>query len=68
MLRIKRNIDLKELEKLELCQKQNQYIYYAHNRTIISVDIKTNEILVSSFKLAIEKLFDLIQAGMVEKV
>ena len=70
MLKIKDSVDLKELEKFGLqllfCPK-DVYVKFSYNLTI---DIKVNEyreVIVFSNRGA-EILFDLIQAGLVEKV
>ena len=81
MLKIKDNVDLKELEKFqfELDNDIGQYFYYGFtepndcSEIRIYVDIDTREIstgfdpYVSPYKIH-DKIYDLIQAGLVEKV
>ena len=61
MLKIKDNVDLKELEKFGF---HKEFDYYEGYDTI--VDCYSREIEV--YEGGEEKLFDLIQAGLVEKV
>ena len=73
MLKIKDNVDLKELEKFEF--ETNEYGYYFEDGAIYPIDYLqiyqfNREIMVSSLnnENINDKLFDLIQAGLVEKV
>lgn len=68
MLRIKDNVDLKELEKFGFVKRKNKYVLFKRLVVIISVDIETKELKTTNQKCALNKLFDLIQAGLVEKV
>ena len=79
MLKIKDNVDLKELEKFGLDFKPNFYkekecyVIYKQDRfgqhyVKLSINIHTRLIRVSSSVEVIDTLFDLIQAGLVEKV
>lgn len=61
MLKIKDNIDLKELEKFDIYKK---FFYYSGLE--IRIDCDTREIMVKDGDG--EELFDLIQAGYVEKI
>lgn len=71
MLKIKDNIDLKELEKFGF---ENGEVFYRkawfigrEAQAYIVVDKDTNEIRLNGNSYT-EDLFDLIQAGFVEKV
>ena len=74
MLKIKDNIDLKELEKLDFEFKLNEYFsspYYVslHGNVLIWKNSKKLEIIhVTHINDEYDILFDLIQAGLVEKV
>ena len=78
-LRIKDNVDLKELEKFGLEFKPNiykekeSYVIYKQDRfgqyyVKLSINIHTKLIRVSPSTEVIDILFDLIHAGLVEKV
>lgn len=71
MLKIKDNIDLKELEKFGFTKIRSNYLYDAnciHNYIeIIEYSRKINIVDLSNKKIE-DKIFDLIQAGLVEKV
>ena len=80
MLKVKNNVDLKELEKYGF-QKDGYNYYYdfiPYNEDncsgqYIVVDIKTRKIDLDYFDLeyfrkAVELLYDLIKDGLVEKV
>ena len=72
MLKIKDNVDLKELEKFGFekeCRSFNgeSKELYTYGEMIIFVDTRE----IHSFRMRMDtviKLFDLIQAGLVEKV
>lgn len=69
MLRIKNNVNLKELEKFGMFKRCNYYTKEnEYNIEVISVieDERTLEDLCDN--TAIDTLYDLIQAGLVEKV
>ena len=77
MLKIKDNVDLKELEKFGFEKKEHKfenisYWYYCFEEIVIYADDKDIDFrMIDFFKLrttAADKLFDLIQAGLVEKV
>lgn len=80
MLKIKDNVDLKELEKFGFRLKYNENnglpFYYEkefiglNRRSDITIYIKDKElnIYIEETKEVIETLYDLIQAGLVEKV
>ena len=78
MLKIKDNVDLKELEKFgfEYSKCQNAYIGGYSNRELwLSVDCITNEIKMNEpfrdnddTENNIELLYDLIKADLVEKI
>ncbi len=79
MLKIKDNVDLEELEKFGFEEDEGQYFYYeftepnSNSELRIYVDIKTRIIstgfdpYVSPYKIH-DKIFNLIQAGLVEKI
>lgn len=74
MLKVKDNIDLKELEKFGFLEAE-QYYYYPAVDCVMELRVwktdKTFYISVNDYEDIIEeidKLFDLIQAGLVEKV
>ncbi len=79
MLRIKKEVDLKELEKFGFEENEYNYFYYGFTRPnsnseiSISIDIETRDILtyldinVDNSKIH-DKIYDLITAGYVEKV
>lgn len=69
MLKIKDNVDLKELEKFGFCKYESNYgfSYYAFGDLLINEESR----IISLFKIREEELirfFDLCQAGLVEKV
>ncbi len=75
MLKIKDNVDLKELEKFDYKLSNNEYVkelglYY--DSDTIFIDIKTREIYLDTYefsnKYLLEVIKDLIQADLVEKV
>ena len=79
MLKIKNNLDLKELEKFGLEFKPNFYkekecyVIYKQDRfgqfyVKLSINVHTRLIRISTSKEVIDPLFDLIQDGLVEKV
>ena len=81
MLKIKDDVNLKELEKFGF-KKEDDYYYldfvpYNENDntgcSYIGVEISTRiidveHIVVEDFSQAVDTLFDLIQAGLLEKV
>ena len=74
MLKIKDNIELKELEKFGFL-KAEQYYYYPVVDCVMELRVwKTDRVLYISvndyedFTEDIDKIFDLIEAGLVEKV
>lgn len=75
MLKIKDNIDLKELEKFGF-EIENRYIpkhyYYRYNNRfayLLKINIETKRLILNSLnKDTLDKIFDLIQAGLVEKI
>lgn len=74
MLKIKDNVDLKELEKYGFIKKSN--LLYVPNtndktRVIIRVVQETRELKASglfAYEIGIDILYDLINDGLVEKV
>lgn len=82
MLKIKDNINLKELEKFDFVYKENKKL--PHNSTwdwnnMLEIKENKEQIYIRAFNkreitvystcgIAIDKLYDLIQAGLVEKV
>lgn len=79
MLKVKDNIDLKELEKFGLefksdfyKEKESYVIYkedrYGNSYVKLSINIHTRIIRVSTSSQVIDTLFELIQAGLIEKV
>ena len=73
MLKIKDNIDLKELEKFgfifyHYVDKHDYYVFPDSKDTELSVFIETRQIYAESYLNNLDKLYDLIQAGLVEKV
>ena len=74
MLKIKDNVDLKELENLMFLEAE-QYYYYPVVDCSVELRVwksdRTLYISVNDYEDYVEdldKLFDLIQAGLVEKV
>ena len=80
MLKIKQEVDLKELEKFGMEFKTNFYkekecyVFYVKDQLFgnlfvrLSINVYTRQIRPSTCKEAFDLLFDLIQAGLVEKV
>ena len=81
MLKIKDNVDLKELEKFGFEKYTNEESYYfdfvpyienvQYSYIEVTKDRKIScldYIEMEHYQIAVEKLFDLIQAGLVEKV
>lgn len=83
MLKIKDNVDLKELEKFgfefDEYEEENYYNYFCgDNTTYLQVFVKTRQIALNSglygdyprfyFDKQLDIIFDLIEAGLVEKV
>jgi len=74
MLKIKDNVDLRELEKFGYRLSNNEYVKELdldYDNDIIFIDIKTREIYLDTYEFSNEYLLevikDLIQAGLVEK-
>ena len=79
MLKIKDNIDLKELEKFGFEEEEAQYFYYGftepNDQSEIRIYVEKDTKLISTgfdpfvspYKIH-DKLYDLIQSGLVEKV
>ena len=77
MLKIKDNIELKELEKFEFIRDAcylDEYGNTMYSYEFLVISIKTRELFICSGydnvfgDKEIIKLYDLIQAGLVEKV
>lgn len=77
MLKIKDNVDLKELEKFDFLYRDDcgQYKFTERNvdgATYIYINIWNRKIIYrqdkASDNMCLNKLYDLIQAGLVEKV
>lgn len=81
MLKIKDNLDLKELEKFgfEYDEDNNYYFYYGFTRANCNSEMrmyinKDDRIITTGFDMYVaedkihDKIYDLIQAGLVEKV
>ena len=79
MLKIKDDVDLKILEKFGLefkpdfYKEKESYVIYKQDRygqfyVRLSINTHTRLIRASSYTGVIDVLFDLIQAGLVEKV
>ena len=78
MLKVKDNVDLKELEKFGFKKRYSIYKFSAdskyNNRASISISgakYTTREIICEFWEIndeTLDKLFHLIQAGLVEKV
>ena len=74
MLKIKDNVDLKELEKYAMVFKKDFYkekecyVFYVNQFVRLSVNIHTRQIRPSTSKEAFDLLYDLISNGLVEKV
>lgn len=68
MLKIKDEVDLKELEKFgfEKIVSDIGLEYYVYEELLITKDKEFSIFKIR--KLALEKFYDLIQAGLVEKV
>lgn len=74
MLKIKDNVDLKELEKFGFkeekwyCSSNNQNIHIL-TMNCFSIDVNTRNFTFLNIDFyGLDLLFDLIQAGLVEKV
>ena len=71
MLKIKDNIDLKELEKFGFVLEGKEYSYYADKNLCVLFITNARDIfsyLHDFLNTDYDILFDLIQAGLVEKV
>ena len=79
MLKIKNNVELKELEKFGLEFKPNiykekeSYVVYKQDRfgqyyVKLSINVHTRQVRVSSSTETLNVLYDLISNGLVEKV
>lgn len=73
MLKIKDNIDLKELKKYEFII-DNHFVDKTYSYEFLAIDVLTKQIFISSGADEINgdkeiiKLYDLIKVGLVEKV
>ena len=73
MLKIKDKVDLKELEKFGFCETKNTFLKNETLREATSIHKDTNIIYLTyddgrRYYLNIDVLYDLIKAGLVEKV
>ena len=79
MLKIKDSVDLKELEKFEFEEENDQYFYYGFTRPDDNSEIrfyvdKNTRIISTGFDMYVDpykihsKIYDLIKADLVEKV
>jgi hypothetical protein len=78
MLKIKDNVDLKELEKYGFKECEDSYIRDYHNDYLTSIDKETREILKVDYewsflqnkyyKNSTYKIQDLLEGNLVEKV
>ena len=69
MLKIKDNVDLKELEKFGLIYDSFGFYHSNHNeKGRIIIDAEDDRFITASGDSILTILFDLIQAGLVEKV
>lgn len=76
MLKIKDNVDLKELEKFGFYKEQESDRYIYERNRFLGLRVEHNSRIIGIFsqidimieKGVLAKLFDLIQAGLVEKV
>ena len=81
MLKIKNNVDLKELERFgfEYDEDNNYYFYYGFTRPHCNSEIrmyvnKDDRIITTGFDIQVhegrihDKIYDLIKADLVEKV
>ena len=69
MLKIKDNVDLKELEKFGFGKYEFDYIFGVCNDAIyIDIMNRSLEVCISADYCIEDLLYDLIQAGLVEKV
>lgn len=69
MLKIKDDVDLKELEKFGFVFVDNEYLFYNdYGIAVIEIDIETRELIGLGDKKGNIVLYDLIKADLVEKV
>lgn len=69
MLKIKDDVDLKELEKFGLVESHNYFTKFnEYDVDVLTISKDDKLIELFSDDTAVEILFDLIQAGLVEKV
>lgn len=77
MLKIKDNVDLKELEKFGFKENDGEYYYdfmeyTPYESSYLCIDYKreilTGYVIYENISQMTDLLFDLIQAGLVEKV
>ena len=79
MLKIKDSVDLKELEKFGFEEEENNYFYYGFTRPDCNSEIrmyvdKKDRTITTGFDMYVaedkihDKIYDLIQAGLVEKM
>lgn len=79
MLKIKDEVDLKELEKFGFEEEETNYFYYGFTRPDCNSEIrmyvdKKDKTITTGFDMYVhegrihDKIYDLIQAGLVEKM
>ena len=69
MLKIKDDVDLKELEKFGFVFINDEYVFYNDYRIdVVKIDIETREIISLGDKKGDIVLYDLIKTDLVEKV
>ena len=69
MLKIKDDVDLKELEKFGFVFINDEYVFYNDYRIdVVKIDIETREIISLGDKKGNIVLYDLIKTDLVEKV
>lgn len=78
MLKIKDNVDLKELEKFGFVKYDNEFYfdivpYTVENQSYLCISEKDKQIDTGFVELGdidtmVDKIYDLIQAGLVEKI
>ncbi len=68
MLKIKDDVDLKELEKFGFKQRNNYYEIFNHYDVDVITIYENDKTIECGDVTADDKLYDLIQSGLVEKV
>jgi len=75
MLKLKNNVNLKELEKFDFVYEENEYYknpyYFSNCGCCVKIWEKTRQLeiqMLSNFRNESDILFDLITAGLIEKV